>query len=358
MPVMSDNDLAKWNLNCPILVTTDSQRISLAHGEGARLTRRLISETILPRLCPGSAPEFADAAQVTATGCRLAVCSDSHTVSPIFFPGGDLGSLSVYGTVNDLAVSGSLPRWLTMSLIIEEGLPIVVLEQILDSAARAAQRCEISIVAGDTKVVPRGAVDGLFLNTTGIGEMLDPIPSGPQSMQVGDKILVSGPIGQHGIAVMSARDGFHFEPPPLSDSGPVLAQVAALRAAAGQHVRSIRDATRGGVSSVLHEWALECRCTFALVAAEIPVTDIVRGACELLGLDPLYVANEGTIVAAVAADYANVALGELQRVPGCEQAAIIGEVQPADICSVTIRRTFGSPQPLDEPSGAPLPRIC
>lgn len=352
------SDPATWNQDCPIPISADSQRISLAHGEGARLTRRLISETILPRLCPGSASDFADAAQVMVTGCRLAVCSDSHTVSPMFFPGGDLGSLSVFGTVNDLAVSGAHPRWLTMSLIIEEGLPIAVLEQILDSAALAARRCGITIVAGDTKVVPRGAVDGLFLNTTGIGEMLDPVPAGPRSIRVGDRILVSGPIGQHGIAVMSARDGFRFEPPPLSDSGPVLAQVAALRASAGEHVRAIRDATRGGVSSVLHEWALECRCTFALNAAEIPVTEVVRGACELLGLDPLYVANEGTIVAALSECYAEAALRELRRVPGCEQAAIIGEVQSEDICPVTIRRTFGSPQPLDEPSGAPLPRIC
>ena len=288
----------------------------------------------------------------------MEVCTDSHTVSPMFFPGGDLGSLSVYGTVNDLAVTGAYPRWLTMSLIIEEGLPIAILERILDSAGHAARECKVTIVAGDTKVVPRGAADGLFINTSGVGEMMDPVPPGPQSIQVGDKILVSGPIGRHGIAVMSARESFAFDPAPLSDSGSVIHAVASLRNSVGEHLRTIRDATRGGVSAVLHEWAMECGHTFALTESRIPVTDEVRGACELLGLDPLYVANEGTIIVAVEPQFAEIAATALRRVPGCEQAVIIGEVQSRGISPVTIRRTIGSAQPLDEPSGAPLPRIC
>ena len=352
------NNSMQWSRNCPIPISSDAMRISLAHGEGARLSRRLISEIILPRFATATSRGFADAATVTTIGCRLAICTDSHTVSPMFFPGGDLGSLSVYGTVNDLAVTGAYPRWLTMSLIIEEGLPIAILERILDSAGHAARECKVTIVAGDTKVVPRGAADGLFINTSGVGEMMDPVPPGPQSILVGDKILVSGPIGRHGIAVMSARESFSFDPAPLSDSGSVIHAVAALRNSVGEHLRTIRDATRGGVSAVLHEWAMECGHTFALTESRIPVTDEVRGACELLGLDPLYVANEGTIVIAVDPLFAEIALNAVRQVPGCGQAAIIGEVQPKRITPVTIRRNFGSPQPVDEPSGAPLPRIC
>jgi hydrogenase expression/formation protein HypE len=352
------NDSVEWNRNCPVPIAADAQRISLAHGEGARLSRRLISEIILPRFAATRNRGFADAATVTTIGCRLAICTDSHTVSPMFFPGGDLGSLSVYGTVNDLAVAGAYPRWLTLSLIIEEGLPIAILEKILDSAAHAARECRVAIVAGDTKVVPRGAADGLFLNTSGVGELLDPVPPGPGSIRVGDKVLVSGPIGRHGIAVLSARDSFAFEPAPLSDSGSVIPLVAALRNSVGEHLRTIRDATRGGVSAVLHEWAQECGHTFALTESCVPVTEEVRGACELLGLDPLYVANEGTIVVAVDPRFAEIAVTALHQIPGSGQAAVIGEVQPKGISPVTIRRTFGSPQPLDEPSGAPLPRIC
>lgn len=347
-----------WSRNCPIPIAADAQRISLAHGEGARLSRRLISEIILPRFLTTTNRGFADAACVTSAGCRLAICTDSHTVSPMFFPGGDLGSLAVYGTVNDLAVAAARPRWLTLSLIIEEGLPLVVLEKILDSAALAARECDVTIVAGDTKVVPRGAADGLFINTSGIGELLDPVPPGPHSIQVGDMVLVSGPVGRHGIAVMTARDSFAFEPAPKSDSGSVIPQVAALRDTVGEHLRTIRDATRGGVSAVLHEWAQECGHTFAITESRVPVTEDVRGACELLGLDPLYVANEGTIVVAVDPHYAEFAVSALHQVPGCEQAVIIGEVQPKGLSPVTVRRTFGSLQPLDEPSGAPLPRIC
>lgn len=352
------NTSMPWSRNCPIPITADLQRISLAHGEGARLSRQLISEIILPRFQTLENRGFADAACVTTAGCRLAICTDSHTVSPMFFPGGDLGSLSVYGTVNDLAVAAAQPRWLTLSLIIEEGLPLVILEKILDSAALAARECNVTIVAGDTKVVPRGAADGLFINTSGIGELLDPIPPGPQSIQAGDQVLVSGPIGRHGVAVMSARDSFAFDPAPKSDSGSIIPQVAALRDAAGKHLRTIRDATRGGVSAVLHEWAQECGHTFAITESRVPVTEEVRGACELLGLDPMYAANEGTIVVAVDPLYAEFAVSALRQVPGCEQAAIIGEVRPKGLSPVTVRRTFGSLQPLDEPSGAPLPRIC
>lgn len=353
---MSTTLMKNWN--CPIPVAAEADRISLAHGEGARLTRRLIMDVILPRLQPAAGRHLSDAAQVTTSRNRLAICTDSHTVTPIFFPGGDLGSLAIYGTVNDLAVSGAQPCWLTLSLILEEGLPVSILEQVLDSAARAARECGVTIVAGDTKVVPHGAVDGLFVNTAGVGEMLDPVPPGPAAIQPGDRILVSGSIGRHGLAVMCARDAFALEPPPISDSGSLVPHVAALRTAGGEHIRAIRDATRGGVSAVLHEWAQDCGLTFALTECDLPVTPAVRGACELLGLDPLYVANEGTLVAVVAAEAADAALFALRQIPGSEKAAAIGEVQQMGVCPVTIRRIFGGPRPLDEPSGAPLPRIC
>jgi hydrogenase expression/formation protein HypE len=354
------NESTAWGTSCPVPITADSQRITLAHGEGARLTRRLITEIILPRFTSTRkhTHQMSDAARVTTVGCRLAVCADGHTVSPMFFPGGNLGSLSVFGTVNDLVVSGAHARWLTMSMIIEEGLPTAVLEQILDSAASAAEMCGVTIVAGDTKVVPRGHADGLFLTTSGIGEMLEPIPPGPQTIKTGDQILVSGPIGQHGIAVLCVRNGLLFDPLPQSDSRPVIREVTALRNAVGEQIRTIRDATRGGVSAVLQEWAQECSLTFNLRESRIPVSPEVRGASELLGLDPLYVACEGTIVAAVAAESAEIALAALRQIPGCEQSAIIGEVGPREICAVTIQRTLGRPQPLDEPAGAMLPRIC
>lgn len=352
------NQHSNWSLNCPVLVSADAERISLAHGEGGRLSRRLIAETILPRVSSAEHVAFADAARVTTIGCRLAICTDSHTVSPLFFPGGDLGSLAVFGTVNDLAVAGAYPRWLTLSLIIEEGLPKVVLEAVLDSVARAARECRIAIVAGDTKVVPRGAVDGLFINTSGVGELMDPVPPGPRAIRIGDKVIVSGPIGRHGIAVMSARGGFSLDDSATSDSRSVLPVVSALRDSVGEHLRAIRDATRGGVSAVLQEWAQESGHSFALNEASLPVTDAVRGACELLGLDPLYVANEGTIVVAIDAESAQSAISAMRSVAGCEQAAIIGEVEPAGLSPVTIRRSFGPPRPLDEPTGAPLPRIC
>lgn len=349
-------DRESWQLCCPVILEDDFERIQLAHGEGARASRRFIEEIILPRF--GPAREFADAASVNTSAGRLAIATDSHTVSPLFFPGGDIGTLSIYGTVNDLAVSGAVPRWLTLSLIIEEGLPVRVLERILDSAAQAAVECAVEVVTGDTKVVPRGTADGLFMNTTGVGELFAPVPSGPSAVREGDQVIVSGPIGSHGIAVLCARGEFFFETTPVSDSASVLQSVRALLNAVGENIRCIRDATRGGVSAVLHEWAAVAECTFELTDACIPVTDEVRGACELLGLDPLYVANEGTFVVTVAPDAAAGALAALRGVSQSHEAAIIGTVCVRGICPVTSIRALGTAQPVDEPSGAPLPRIC
>jgi hydrogenase expression/formation protein HypE len=302
----------------------------MAHGEGARLSRMLISQTILPRLCRSERRQFADAATITPLGNRLAMCTDSHTVTPLFFPGGDLGTLSVYGTVNDLAVAGAVPRWLTLSLILEEGLPIPVLEAVLDRAGQAAALCGVEIVAGDTKVVPRGAVDGIFINTSGLGELTGLNPAGPQEISAGDHILVSGPVGCHGIAVLSARESLGFDPAPESDLQPLTDSVLALKNALGASVKAIRDATRGGVSAVLHEWAAICGLTFEL--------------------------NEAA-VAAVSPNQSELAVQVLRRMAGFEQAAVIGTVCRQTLAHVVLKR--GQVRiPFDEPAGVLLPRIC
>jgi hydrogenase expression/formation protein HypE len=334
-------------------------QVLLAHGEGARLSRRLIRDTITSRFRnSGSSSEFGDAAVRSLRNTRIAVTTDSYTVSPLFFPGGDIGSLSIYGTVNDLVVAGAEPRWLTFSLMIEEGLPLVVLEAILDSASEAARRCSIEIVAGDTKVVPRGCVDQLFINTAGVGELVSPAPPGPAFLRPGDSIVVSGDIGRHGIAMLNARGILQTELPVKSDSGSVQSMMHAVQQCSGNAIRCVRDATRGGVSAVLHEWSEDGGVTISLEEHWIPVRREVRGACEILGLDPLYIANEGTIVIAVDSATATDVVDLLRLIPGCERAAVIGKVCEAGNCPVTIRRAMGIELPLDEPSGAPLPRIC
>ncbi len=349
---------ASWQLQCPVSIDANSERITLAHGEGARLTRQLIEKHIRPAFDNPLLSSLPDAAHLATDTNRLAITTDSFVVSPLFFPGGDIGSLAVHGTVNDLAVSGAKPRWITLSMIIEEGLPLAVLDHVLDSVASAARQCDVVVAAGDTKVVPRGTADGLFLNTTGLGELVDPVPKGPTSIQQGDVVIVSGPIGRHGIAVLCAREDFAFEPPPESDSAPLIEVVQLLRQAAGGNMRAIRDATRGGVCAVLHEWANDCQFTFRLTESELPVSTDVRGACELLGLDPLHVACEGTLVATIAPEVVDEVIAALRLCPISQQAAVVGTVTQRRVSPVTIQRTLGSEQPLDEPSGAPLPRIC
>ena len=283
--------------------------------------------------------------------------TDSFVVSPLFFPGGDIGSLAVYGTVNDLAVAGAIPRWISLALIIEEGLPIELLQRVMDSVAAAARRAAVQVVTGDTKVVPRGAADQLFVNTAGVGQLVSPFPPGPAALQEGDQILVSGPIGRHGMAVMACREGLAFDPPPASDSAPLVDVVAALRNAQVP-VRAMRDATRGGLGAVLHEWAEASRKTLALEEAQIPLTAEVQGACELLGLDPVHVACEGTMVLAVPSASVQQALDAMREVPESAAARRVGEVRSQRLAPVVVRRALGQELALDEPVGAPLPRIC
>lgn len=334
-------------------------RITLAQGDGGRLTRQLVREHIVSVLGGGESLRLLDdAARLPAPDGPIAVTTDSFVVTPLFFPGGDIGSLAVYGTVNDLAVSGAIPRWLTLSLILEEGLPLPVLDRVIASVARAAQLCGVSIVAGDTKVVPRGAADGMFLNTTGVGVLQQPVPCGPGELESGDELIVSGPIGQHGIAVLSAREQFGFDPAPTSDSQPLVRPVRALCERLGPRVKAIRDATRGGVAAVLHEWAEVSQKTLQVRESQFPIGPELRGACELLGIDPLYFAGEGVFCLAVAAGAGEAAVHVLREHPESRLATVVGVVRSQGRFPVTIHRGLGRELPLDEPTTALLPRIC
>jgi hydrogenase expression/formation protein HypE len=334
-----------------------ADRVMLAHGEGGRLMRQLIRQRILPAIGNEHLRLAGDAAVLPACRGRLAMTTDSFVVSPLFFPGGDIGSLAVYGTANDLAVAGAQPRWISLALILEEGLEFAVLQRVLASVAAAAERVGVPVVTGDTKVVPRGAADQLFINTTGVGEIVGVPPAGPDALEIGDELLVTGPIGQHGMAVMVAREGLDFDPPPVSDSAPLAEAVQALQRA-GVALRALRDATRGGVGAVLHEWAEACGKTLVIDEALLPVMPEVRGACELLGLDPIHVANEGTMAVAVPPGVGPQALDILHGVSETALAVSIGRVEPRGVAAVVVERATGQRIPLDEPIGAPLPRIC
>lgn len=357
---MNDDTPLSWN--CPSLVTGDAERISLAHGEGGRLSRQLIRDHILPRLGNSLLEELGDAARLSLNELpsaepSLAFTTDGYTVSPLFFPGGDIGRLAVFGTVNDLAVSGATPRWLSLGMILEEGLPLELFDRVLDSVRVACEAARVQIATGDTKVVPRGAVDGLYLTTAGIGQFHFSIPSGPHSLQPGDAIIVSGPIGSHGAAVLCAREGFDFDPPPNSDCAPLTEPIAQLLRK-GLMPRAMRDATRGGVAAVLHEWTEACGLSVTLAEEQIQVAAPVCAVCELLGLDPLHLANEGTFLLATPPDLAETTLHVLRQFDVSRSVTIIGRIGPARRTAVSIVRVSGREVPVDEPAGAPLPRIC
>jgi hydrogenase expression/formation protein HypE len=342
---------------CPTPRYSDSDYITLAHGEGGLLMRRLLAERVFPKICAAGRQPDGDAAVLAPFAGQVVFTTDSFVVSPLFFPGGDIGRLCVFGTINDLAVSGARPLHISLSLIIEEGLAFDVFDRVLASVADAANEARITIVTGDTKVVPRGAVDGLFINTSGVGVLESPQWPGAAALQIGDELLVSGPIGQHGMAVMTARESFEIHPSPVSDCASLVPAVESLRRA-NVPVVALRDATRGGVAAVCHEWAAACHHTLALDEQQLPVTSEVRGVCELLGLDPVHVANEGTMVVAVRKGYGAAALTALQSVPVARHAALVGHVQERAVSPALVRRSLGRYLSLDEPLGAPLPRIC
>lgn len=331
----------------------DENKILLAHGGGGALTRELVEGVIVP-LLGGSPDGLPDAASVPGAG-EFALTTDAFVVKPLFFRGGDIGSLSVHGTVNDLAVSGCEPLALSMSLIVEEGLDISILKRVVESASKAVAACGIRIITGDTKVVARGEADQLFITTAGIGRRL--IQISPGGLQPGDRVILSGSIAEHGIAVMSERRGIAFGTSVCSDSASVWPLVKAL-IDAGVEIHAMRDPTRGGLTACCVEMAKSSDVTIELEEARIPVRTEVRGACELLGLDPLTVANEGKLVAFVAAADAERAVEVLRGAPGGESAAVIGTVRPKRAVPAYMTTRFGGECVLDMPYGEELPRIC
>lgn len=343
--------------HCPVSQFSDGQTIALAHGDGARLSQQLIQQMILPILGEAALGELGDSAVLPSIDSSLAMTTDAFVVSPLVFPGGDIGSLAVTGTLNDLAVSGAQPLWLAVALILEEGFPLSQLATFLHSMKRVADEAGAIIVAGDTKVVPRGAADQMFVTTTGIGRMLPGLRSQPTLLHPTDQLIITGPIAQHGMAVLTARESLGIQHQIRSDCGLLFPAVQQLHAA-GIPVRAMRDATRGGLAAVLHEWAAASGQTLTLHQQNIPLTDEVRGLSELLGLDPLLVANEGTMLVAVPHEFTQQSIQALRQTEIASAATVIGHVRPRDIAPVTVVRSLGRDVPLDLPTGAMLPRIC
>ncbi len=334
------------------------ERITMAHGAGGKASQSLIEGLLLPALRNDALAALGDAGTVSVNGTALALSTDSFVVTPIRFPGGSIGELAVNGTVNDLAVSGARPLALTLSLVLEEGLPAAELRAEIDAVAAAARAAGVQVIAGDTKVVERGHADQMYACTTGVG-VLDPRAQlSTSALSPGDRILVSGAVGAHGMAIMLARDEFALEADIRSDTRSLWPAVDALLDAAGAGVHCMRDATRGGVASALNELARASGVAAVVQESAVPVAAAVAGACELLGIDPLYVANEGKLVAFVAPELAGVALEALRCVPGCEQAADVGEVLAEPPGMVLVDTAFGGRRVMDLLAGDPLPRIC
>lgn len=334
------------------------ERVTMAHGAGGKASRSLVEGLVLPAF--GSAPlaELGDAGTVTVDGTGLALTTDSFVVRPIRFPGGSIGELAVNGTVNDLAVAGARAAALTLSMVLEEGLAAADLEAEVEAIAAAARAAEVEIVAGDTKVVERGHCDSMYLTTTGLGRIDERAALSPASIQPGDRVLVSGTIGDHGTAIMLARDEFALEAAVESDTRSLWPAADALLDAAGEDLRCMRDGTRGGIASALNELAIASKVSVGVREADLPVRAEVAGACELLGLDPAYVANEGKLVAFVAPQAAEEALAALRAVPGCEEAAEIGEARAEPPGMVLVETAFAGRRVMDLLAGDPLPRIC
>ena len=346
----------KSNLYCPNPIRGDEKVVTLAVGEGAKASRSFLEEFIYPRFRSEALAQRKDAARMDAQSSQLAYTTDSFVISPLFFPGGDIGKLAVCGTANDLCMVGAEPKWMSVSLIIEEGFLLSELSLILDSLLVYSQHAQLEVVCGDTKVVPRGKMDGLFINTSAIGVATANTISS-ETVEGGDVVIVSGPIGCHGMSVMAARTPGLVETEIQSDCGLLLPLVRAL-VQQGVRVKAMRDATRGGVAAVMHEWASEFSVSITLEEERVPVRDDVRGLTELLGLDPLFVANEGTMVLVVAANEVERTLSAMRSVSVGSNAAVIGTVRSRHRVPVTVVRGLGREIPLDEPTGAPLPRIC
>ena len=333
-------------------------RVNMSHGAGGRATQSMIEGLFLPAFGSEPLAALGDAGAVDVGGAQLALTTDSFVVKPLRFPGGSIGDLAVNGTVNDLAVSGARPLALSLSLILEEGLPADDLRNEVDAIARAADAADVRIVAGDTKVVERGAADGMYVCTSGVGERDPRARLATDAIRPGDRILLSGSIAEHGTAIMLARGEFELDADIESDTRSLWPVADVLLDAAGDSLRCMRDATRGGVASALNELARSSAVAMLVNEAAIPVDPAVAGASEILGIDPMYVANEGKLVAFVAPDSVDGALAAMRSVPGCERAAEIGEVRAEPPGMVLVETSFGGKRVMDQLVGDPLPRIC
>jgi hydrogenase expression/formation protein HypE len=341
----------------PVVRFRDSQ-IEMAHGAGGKASRKLVEGLFVPILSGALPKSLNDAALVEINGAPLAITADSFVVKPLTFPGGSIGELAVNGTMNDLAVSGAIGKALVATFVLEEGLPTSVLEREVRAMADAARRAGVSIVGGDTKVVEHGKADNIYISTTGIGQMMAGIHVDAASVRKGDKVILSGPIGDHGITILLARGDLDFEADLRSDTRCVLPLVQAIASEMPEAIRWMRDPTRGGVATSLNELARDCGLGITVFEEQIPMRDEVRGACELLGLDPLHIANEGQFLAVVAPDAADRALAALRGTPGGEGAVIIGEVREQPASAVLITTKYGGSRIIDMLVGDPLPRIC
>jgi hydrogenase expression/formation protein HypE len=336
------------------------EQITLSHGAGGKSSHDLIEALFLNELRNPLLEPLGDSALLPTDGDgrRLAFTTDSFVVRPLFFPGGDIGELAVNGTVNDLAMAGARPLALSAGFIIEEGLPVADLERIVASMGAAARAAGVEVATGDTKVVERGKADGLYINTAGVGVVERDLELSPASIEPGDRVLVSGPVGDHGMAIMVARGELALEVDLESDTAPLYELVVSLLDAAGEGVRWMRDPTRGGLATVLAELALAAELGISIDEAAVPIRPEVIGACEILGIDPLYVANEGKLVAVVAADAAEAALAALRAHPLGAEAAIVAEIIPEPPGLVLLETSFGGSRVVDMLAGDPLPRIC
>jgi hydrogenase expression/formation protein HypE len=349
-----------FELSCPApLAAKDT--ILLGHGSGGKLSAELIRDVFLPAFQNPVLARLDDQAIVNVNGQRFAISTDSFVVKPLFFPGGDIGSLAVHGTVNDLAMGGATPLFLSAAFIIEEGFSMDELRRVVNSLRQAAAAAGVQVVTGDTKVVEKGKGDGLFINTTGIGLVPEGVELSADRARPGDKVLLSGSIGDHGIAILAQREGLEFETQIQSDSAALhtlVAEILGVTSNVTRDIRCMRDPTRGGVSSTLNEIAERSQVGIELEESSLPIHEQVRGACELLGLDPLYVANEGKLIAIVAPEGADAVLQAMRSHPLGAEAQIIGTVKKENAGLVTMRTPFGTTRIVDMLAGDQLPRIC
>lgn len=334
------------------------EHIGLDHGSGGEASAELVEKIFLPLLDNLYLRQLDDSAVVSINGGRVAITTDSYVVDPIFFPGGNIGSLAVHGTVNDLSMQGARPLYLTLGLILEEGLPFDDLRKVMEGVAQASKESGVKVVAGDTKVVSKGHADRIFINTSGIGLISDGIDVSAWNARPGDRVIINGTIADHGISILTQREGLRFQSPLRSDSAPLNGLIAAIFRAAGPDIHVLRDPTRGGVATALNEIARQSNVAVHLYENKVPISPPVRSACEILGLDPLYVANEGKCLVIVSREHSEAVIEAMKHHPYGATAAVIGEVLEQPNAKVLLKTQVGGTRILSTLTGAQLPRIC